>query len=67
MSAAVDLQWDAGIMLSNLQILSQFVTSLHGMSYEMLAVGMGRVVFPSEEVAGLSMTPRAPGRPSIWL
>ena len=58
--AAVGLQWDAGIILSNLQILSQFVTSLHRMSSEMLALGMGRVVFPSEEVAALSTTPRAP-------
>ena len=37
-------------VLSNLQILeilSQFVTSLYRMSYEMLALGMGRIVFPS--------------------
>ena len=60
MSAAVGLQRDAGIMLSNLQIISQFVTSLHRMSSEMLTLGMGRVVFPSEEVAALSTTPRAP-------
>ena len=32
MAAAVNLQRDAGIVLSNLQILSQFVTSLHRMS-----------------------------------
>ena len=31
MAAAVNLQQDAGIMLSNLQIISQFVTSLHRM------------------------------------
>ena len=35
MATAVNLQRDAGIMLSNLQILSQFVTSLHRMSSEM--------------------------------
>ena len=29
MAAAVNLQRDAGLMLSNLQILSQFVTSMH--------------------------------------
>ena len=60
LEAAVGLQRDAGIMLSNLQILSQFVTSLHRMSSEMLALGIGRVVFPAEEVAALSTTPRAP-------
>ena len=32
MTAAINLQRDAGIMLSNLQILSQFATSLHRMS-----------------------------------
>ena len=60
MAAAVNLQRDAGIMLSNLQILLQFVTSLHRMSSEMMTLGMGRVVFPSEEVAVLSTAPRAP-------
>ena len=53
LAAAVNLQRDAGIMLSNLQIISQFVTSLHRMYSEMLKLGMGRVVFPSEEVAAL--------------
>ena len=60
MAAAVNLQRDAGIMLSNLQILSQFVTSLHRMSSEMMSTGMGRVVFPAEEIADLSTAPRAP-------
>ena len=32
MAAAVNLQRDVGIMLSNLQVLSQFATSLHRMS-----------------------------------
>ena len=58
MAAAVNLQRDAGIMLSNLQILSHFVTSLHRMSLEMLSIGMGRVVFPAEEIADLSPAPR---------
>ena len=59
MAAAVNLQRDAGIMLSNLQILSQFVTSLHRMSSEMMSIGMGRAVFPAEEIADLSTAPRA--------
>ena len=60
MAAAVNLQRDAGIKLSNLQILSQFVTSLHRMSSEMMSIGMGRVVIPAEEIAALSTAPRAP-------
>ena len=62
LAAAVNLQRDAGIMLSNLQILSQFVTSLHRMSSEILNLGMGRVVFPSEEGRGfVYSTDGAPG------
>ena len=53
-AAAINLQRDARLMLSNLQILSQFVTSLYQMSTEMLNRGMGHVVFPSHEVAALS-------------
>ena len=67
MAAAVNLQRDAGIMLSNLQILSQFVMSLHRMSSEIMTLWMGRVVFPSEEVADLSTAPRSPGQRSTWL
>ena len=59
LAAAVNLQQDAGLMLSNLQILSQFVTSMHRMSTEMMSVGLGYVVCPSAEVAALSTTPRA--------
>ena len=45
-AATVNLQRDAGLMLSNLQILSQFVTSLQRMSSEMLSLAFGQVVFP---------------------
>ena len=48
MAAAVNLQRDAGLMLSNLQFLSQFITSLHRMSSEMMSIRIGRVVFPAE-------------------
>ena len=58
MVAAVNLQRDGGIMLSNLQILSQFVKSLHRMSSEMMYIGMGQAVFPAEEVANLSAAPQ---------
>ena len=45
MAAAVNLQWDTGIMLSNLQILSQFATSLHRMSSVMMDLGMEQMYF----------------------
>ena len=58
-AAAVNLKCDAGLMSSNLQILCQFVNSLHWMSSEVLSLAMGQVVFPSSEVAALSPAPRA--------
>ena len=58
MAAAVNLQRDAGLMMSNLQILAQFVTALHRMSSKMMSIGVGHVVFPAEEIAMLYMTPR---------
>ena len=59
MAAAVNLQRDAGIMLSNLQILSLFAMSLSRMSSEMMDLGIGQMVFPHDQVAGLSPAPRA--------
>ena len=50
MAAAVNLQRDAGLMLSNLQILSHFATSLHHMSFEMMVLGIGQMVFPQAEL-----------------
>ena len=47
-------------MMSNLQILSQFVTSLYRMSSEMMSISIGRVVFPAAEIADLSTAPRMP-------
>ena len=40
MVAAATLQWDAGVMLSNLQILSQFAMALNRMSFSMMALGL---------------------------
>ena len=59
MAAAVNLQRDAGLMMSNLQVLGQFVTALHRMSSEMMSIGVDHVVFPTDNVGELSMTPRA--------
>ena len=59
MAVAINLQRDAGIMLSNLQILSQFAMSLHRMSSEMMVLGVGQMVFLQAEIANLSPAPRA--------
>ena len=48
--AAVNLQRDAGLMSSNLQILCQCVTSLQRMSSEVFSLAVGQVLFPSLEV-----------------
>ena len=60
MATAVNLQRDAGIMLSNLQILSQFAMSLSRMSSEIMDLGIGHILLPHTEIAGLSPAPRAP-------
>ena len=59
MVAAVTLQRDAGVMLSNLQILSQFAMALNRMSFSMMALGLDQSVFPGAEVEALSPAPRA--------
>ena len=56
---AVTLQRDVGVMLSNLQILSQFATALHRMSFSMMALGIEQSLFPRAEVDVLSPAPRA--------
>ena len=46
MVAAINLQLDAGVMLSNLQILSQFAMAMNRMSFSMMALGLGQLLFP---------------------
>ena len=46
MAAAINLQRDAGVMLSNLQILSQFAMALRRMSFSMMPLGIGQSLFP---------------------
>ena len=58
MAAAATLQQDAGVMLSNL-ILSQFAMALNRMSFSMMALGLGRSLFPGAEVDALAPAPRA--------
>ena len=50
MSAALQLQHDAGLILSNLQVLGQFVTSLNRMSSEVMPVAFMNKPFPTEAV-----------------
>ena len=59
MVAAATLQRDAGVMLSNLQILSQFAMALNRMSFSMMALGLDRSLFPGAEVDALAPAPRA--------
>ena len=58
MAAAATLQRDAGVMLSNLQILSQFAMALNRMPFSMMALCLG-FVFPGDEIDALSPAPRA--------
>ena len=46
-SAALQLQHDAGLMMSNLQVLGQFVASLNRMSSEVLRLAFGQEQYPS--------------------
>ena len=50
MSAALQLQHDAGLILSNLQVLCQFVTSLNRMSSEVMRLAFTHKQFPMEAV-----------------
>ena len=58
MAVAINLQRDVGVMLSNLQVLSQFATALHRMSFSMMALGIGQSLFPRAEIDDVSPAPR---------
>ena len=59
MAAAINLQRDAGVMLSNLQILSQYAMAMNRMSFSMMALGLGQSLFSRVEVDDLAPAPRA--------
>ena len=59
MAAAVNLQRDAGVMLSNLRILSQFAMAMNRMSFSLMVLGLGRSLFPRAEVDALAPVQRA--------
>ena len=50
LSAALQLQHDAGLILSNVQVLQQLVTSLNRTSSDMLLAVHGRQPFPSSAI-----------------
>ena len=58
-SAALQLQRDAGLMSSYVQVLGQFVTSLNRMPSEVLNLAVGPEAFPSVAVISFLPVPRA--------
>ena len=59
-TAALQLQHDAGLMMTNLQILSQFVTSLNRMSSEVLRLAFGREPYPANSMQAMLPYSRVP-------
>ena len=57
-SAALQLEHDAGLILSNLQVLGQFVTSLNRMSSEVMRVAFTHKPFPTEAVHSVGLSHR---------
>ena len=53
-AAALQLQHDAGLIMSNLQVLGQFVTSLNRMSSEVMQLAFADEPFPSEVVQAVA-------------
>ena len=49
-SAALQLQHDTGLKMTNLQVLGQFVTSLNRMSSEVMSLAFGQEQYPSAAV-----------------
>ena len=67
LSAVLQLQHDAGLILSNLQVLQQFVTSLNRMSSEVMRGAFDQDPFPSEVVQTVAPAHRVrDGRRTIW-
>ena len=58
-SAALQLQHDAGLIMTNLQVLDHFVTSLNQMSSEVMRLAFGQEWYPSAAVQAVSPSPHA--------
>ena len=48
MAVVINLQREAGLMLSNLRILSQFAMAMNRMSFSMMALGLGQALVVPE-------------------
>ena len=57
-SAVLQLQHDAGLMMTNLQVLGQFVTSLNRMSSEVMRLAFGQEQYPTAAIQAVSPYPR---------
>ena len=57
-SAALQLQHDAGLIISNLQVLGQFVTSTNRMSSEAMQLAFAHEPFPSAAVQSVAPSHR---------
>ena len=57
-TAALQLQHDAGLIMSNHQVLGQFITSLNRMSSKVMRLAFGQEVFPSVAVQAISPSPQ---------
>ena len=58
-SVVLQLQHNTGLMMSNLQVLGQFVTSLNRMSSEVMRLAFGQEQYPSEAIQSVAPSPRA--------
>ena len=67
MAAAINLQRDTGVILSNLQILSQFAMAMNRMSFSMMALSLGRLLYPKAEINDLAPAPCAVREASYML
>ena len=57
-SPALQLQHDAGLMMTNLQVLGQFVTSLNRMSSEVMRLAFGQEQYHSTAIQAMLPSPR---------
>ena len=57
-TAALQLQHDVGLKMSNPQVLGQFVMSLNRMPSEVMQLAFGRERFPSDAVQAILPSPR---------
>ena len=62
----MQLQHDAGLIMSNIQVLGQFVTSLNRMASEVMRVAFDREPFPSEAVQYVTPSHRVRRAAITW-